>query len=728
MGAAAIFNGQGGGRLADWHDIALDMHLKQGLGAHKISHELGLPFGTVNSFLYRWRKRNGGAPEKNASVDLSERLLSILKKRLGAEFEASDLCDRLGVSKRVLQAVIEDLREQGYIIVHRDDHIKLHKVAPDETNEHVVDWQGNRIIRFGVVSDTHLGSKWQQLTHLNTLYDMFDQEGIDTVYHAGDVTEGVNMRRGHEFEVFAHGADAQVEYVAEKYPRRSGIVTKFITGNHDHSAIKYSGHDIGVAIANKRSDMVYLGRSQARVHLTPNCVLEIHHPLDGACFDDQTEIFTKDGWKPFAELTKEDFVATMTKCEHEFQWQRPTEITVMEYEGDMIHFKSRTIDMMVTPNHGMWVREYPENLNRKENLEYPTKSHRRLSCEWRRETAEYLLENHYRQKWQFTNCSAKWTGQCNGETVIIPRLESKNPGMRKQMQHLGEVSLRDLCELIAWYVTEGSASEKRVTISQSEKVNPENHKRILRLLERLGLRCGVYRRKDIVVNSKELANYLSKTCGAGSKNKRIPEFIKELPKEYLELVFEVLILGDGWERTRGSYGFKSISPRLRADVTEIAVKLGYAVSEKNDTVNITGVQKYPTINNKPKRVPYKGLVFCCRVPNELILVRRNGKATWSHNSYALSYGLQKMIDAMSGGEKPNIYLGGHHHKAMYLFYRNIHAFECGTTQAQTPWMRGKRIPAHMGGWIIEVHVDDEGTVTRCKGEFVPFYVALENDY
>ena len=270
--------------MADWHDIALDMYLNQGLGADKISRELGLPFGTVNSFLYRWRKRNGGAPKKDASVGLSERLLSILKKRLGVEFEASDLCDRLGVSKRVLQAAIEDLREQGYIIICQDDCIKLHKVAPEETNEYVVDWQGDRVIRFGVVSDTHLGSKWQQLTHLNTLYDMFDREGIDTVYHAGDVTEGVNMRRGHEFEVFVHGADAQVEYVIEKYPRRSGIVTKFITGNHDHSAIKHAGHDIGVAIANKRSDMVYLGRSQAKVYLTPNCVLEINHPLDGAAY------------------------------------------------------------------------------------------------------------------------------------------------------------------------------------------------------------------------------------------------------------------------------------------------------------------------------------------------------------------------------------------------------------------------------------------------------------
>jgi len=46
--------------LADWHKKAIEMH-QDGLGAHKIAAELGLPFGTVNNFLYRWRKRNGGA-------------------------------------------------------------------------------------------------------------------------------------------------------------------------------------------------------------------------------------------------------------------------------------------------------------------------------------------------------------------------------------------------------------------------------------------------------------------------------------------------------------------------------------------------------------------------------------------------------------------------------------------------------------------------------------------
>jgi hypothetical protein len=97
-------------------------------------------------------------------------------------------------------------------------------------------------------------------------------------------------------------------------------------------------------------------------------------------------------------------------------------------------------------------------------------------------------------------------------------------------------------------------------------------------------------------------------------------------------------------------------------------------------------------------------------------------------SYALSYSTQKSIDAMTGGEKPNILLTGHHHKAMYLFYRNIHALECGTFEAQSAWMKGKRLAAHVGGWICTVHVDDNGNVTRFIPEFVPFYDMVKEDY
>ena len=57
----------------------------------------------------------------------------------------------------------------------------------------------------------------------------------------------------------------------------------------------------------------------------------------------------------------------------------------------------------------------------------------------------------------------------------------------------------------------------------------------------------------------------------------------------------------------------------------------------------------------------------------------------------------------------------------YMFYRNVHAFLPGCLQAQTPFQKGKKLSAHIGGLIVEIHVDDEGTIVRCKNEFIPCY-------
>lgn len=240
-------------------------------------------------------------------------------------------------------------------------------------------WTGDKIIRFGLMGDTQFNSKYTQITHLHKLYDIYQQEGIDTVYHTGDMDEGEEMRMGHKYECYNQGVDDHVEEIVKVYPRRKGIRTKFITGNHDHSIFKRVGFDIGTVIPTKRDDMEYLGRDNAIIMLTPSCSLQLMHPGDGT-------------------------------------------------------------------------------------------------------------------------------------------------------------------------------------------------------------------------------------------------------------------------------------------------------------------------------------------------------------AYALSYKLQKQIESMSGGEKPNIYAVGHYHKADYMFYRNVHAFQTGCFQSDTPWTRSKGISIHMGGWIVEAHVDAEGTVTRLKQEFIPFYKAIKEDW
>ena len=81
-----------------------------------------------------------------------------------------------------------------------------------------------------------------------------------------------------------------------------------------------------------------------------------------------------------------------------------------------------------------------------------------------------------------------------------------------------------------------------------------------------------------------------------------------------------------------------------------------------------------------------------------------------------------------GGEKPNILAVGHYHKAEYFMYRNVHCFQTGAFQAQTPFMRGKGIAAAMGGWIVEAYVDKQGYITNLRSEWIPYYVAIKDDF
>lgn len=90
------------------------------------------------------------------------------------------------------------------------------------------------------------------------------------------------------------------------------------------------------------------------------------------------------------------------------------------------------------------------------------------------------------------------------------------------------------------------------------------------------------------------------------------------------------------------------------------------------------------------------------------------------NSYAVSYRLQKLCEAITGGEKPNILLAGHVHKFCYIFERNIHAISVPCMQAQTDWMRGKKLAAHTG--FLELDFDvSAGSISNLSVRLFPFY-------
>ena len=92
-------------------------------------------------------------------------------------------------------------------------------------------------------------------------------------------------------------------------------------------------------------------------------------------------------------------------------------------------------------------------------------------------------------------------------------------------------------------------------------------------------------------------------------------------------------------------------------------------------------------------------------------------------AYAISYKLQRYIESISGGQKPHAVFQGHFHKADYLFYRNIHSYDVGCLEEQSPFMKKKGTPAHLGYWIVDMKLNRNKSklVERVNNQFVPFF-------
>ena len=92
------------------------------------------------------------------------------------------------------------------------------------------------------------------------------------------------------------------------------------------------------------------------------------------------------------------------------------------------------------------------------------------------------------------------------------------------------------------------------------------------------------------------------------------------------------------------------------------------------------------------------------------------------SAYATSYSVQKIIESLEGGEKPGLGLYGHYHKLWQGVVRNVFVAQTGCQQDQTPFMRKKRIEAHVGGTLIKLRQDPEtGALISMSCEIIRYF-------
>lgn len=369
----------------------------------------------------------------------------------------------------------------------------------------------------------------------------------------------------------------------------------------------------------------------------------------GGCYDSKTEVLTRRGWIAFPEATDGDEFASLDPVTQQVEWLRPKRLIREPYDGPMIHFKTGRVDLLVTPDHNMYVRRRSkqkfELVPAKEcPTQFKVQKHSAGLSDFSKPMAGFLLPS-------------QTVGTSHGHFRELPAM------------HIPwEVWL----PFFGLWLAQGYASRIRCNGGVSNSIGVVHPvvadvQAIMRLLSpyfnaRWNAKSG-----RILINDKRLCMYLRQFGKA--PDKYVPAEIKALPPEDIRLFLEWYRRGDG-DRTEDRFRLYTSSKQLADDVQECALYAGWAADivtrpprsgavykgrtitghHPSYVISVLRCQITPEVcnrnNRRPRSVvaPVRRMVYCVELPkNHTLYVRRNGKAVWCGNSRtwdALAWGIR----------------------------------------------------------------------------------------
>lgn len=322
------------------------------------------------------------------------------------------------------------------------------------------------------------------------------------------------------------------------------------------------------------------------------------------CYDEKTEVLTKEGWKYFKNVTKKDIIASLNPKNSQLEYHRPSAIVSFRHHKKMVRIQNQTLDILVTPDHNMWVQK-------------------RGKEKWGFQPAKEIPGSPLKMA-----RTAKWCG--------------KSYDIHK-------------AQFLGIYLAEGSVSKPKKRMGGYQiaiaATHPKKKKRVQKILKQTRLS---WKRGDGIFYLYSKPLYTQLLPYGKSFEKFIPQEIKNAKPEVIKAFLDSYALGDATTMRGGWRIFYTSSRRMADDIQELLLKIGrvgivkmrnrygkkiwikdHWTSQKHDAFEIIErVKKIYSYWDKrdTKIVNYRGKVFCVTVPHHIIYVRRNGKPFWCGNT------------------------------------------------------------------------------------------------
>jgi len=230
----------------------------------------------------------------------------------------------------------------------------------------------------------------------------------------------------------------------------------------------------------------------------------------------------------------------------------------------MYHFTGQHTDVLVTPNHKMYIKEFSRTLNR------------------------------HTTEWDFVEAAR--VPECFDTLhTIVPKSNRQKLPKRFNIEVLNHMKLSSYLRTLGWYISDGtcsfnlSGSVSQIMISQSkpqsrltQNLNRQRNLGKIQCVEKIYEACGIANFSEHRwYFGREVSTFIFNDCGHKSESKRIPEWCFELTGREMNILLTALLQGDGTQKNHQeeTYVYYTCNELLADDVQRLAFLCGYETSK-----------------------------------------------------------------------------------------------------------------------------------------------------